>query len=91
MIQIIYKCGEEIVNKHSDGGRIYGWENPFCGIMPNIGDYIELGEHTEDFKHLPYTPMKRYVVKSRTFSSVETYNHSYFKSKCIIEVEEIKD
>lgn len=88
MTKVIFKCNGEIVNKHSNGGRIYGRENPFDEI-PVIGDYVELGEHTENYANLPYTPMKKYVVKSRTFSSVETYNHSYCNCQCVVELEKI--
>ena len=87
-MQMIFKCGEEIVNKHSDGGNIYGWRNPFQ-VIPEVGDFIELGEHTPEFTHLEYKPMVKYIVKSRTFSAVENYNHTYKDQKCVIELEKV--
>jgi len=86
-IEVIFKCGEDIVNGHSEGGRYNGYNNPFGDYIPCVGDYIELGEHTDDFKHLEYTPMKKYVIKSRKFSAIEDYNNSYSSQKCIIELE----
>jgi hypothetical protein len=49
-MKIIFKCGDEIVNKHSNGGRHYGWNNPFDEYIPYVGDFVELGEHTVEFK-----------------------------------------
>lgn len=88
-IKIIFKCNGEVINKHSDGKNFYGWCNPFGEHIPLVGDFIELGEHSKEFKHLEYTPMKTYVVKSRTFSAIEDYNHSYSSQTCVIELEEI--
>lgn len=72
MIKVIFKCGEEVINIH---------------YIPCVGDYIELGEHTSEFKHQEYTPMKKYVVKSRRFSAIEDYNNSYSNKICTVELE----
>lgn len=86
-IKLVLKCEEEIVNQHSDGGKHYGWNNPFGDHLPCVGDYIYLGEHTEEFTHKEYTPMKRYIVKARTFSAIEDYNHRYSLPTCVIDLE----
>lgn len=84
-MKTVYKCGDEIVNKHS-----HGVGNPFGMVIPDNGDFIKLGEHTEKFTHLEHTPMKKYVVISRTFSAIENYNNNYSDVECIIELEEVK-
>ncbi|MDF2841583.1 MAG: hypothetical protein K0R00_9 [Herbinix sp.] len=88
-MNVIFKCGGVMVNKHSDGGKHNGWNNPFGENLPAVGDYIELGEHTEKFTHLEYTPMKRYIVKSRAFSAIEDSNNLYSSPTCVIELEEV--
>lgn len=81
-MKVIYKCHSIIVNAHSEG------RNPFGKYLPDIGDYILLGEHTEEFTHLEYAPMKKYKVIRRTFSAIEDFNRSYSNPVCVIELEE---
>lgn len=81
-MKVIYKCNSIIINTHSEG------RNPFGNFIPNVGDHILLGEHTEEFTHLEYTPMKKYEVIKRTFSAIEDYNNSYSNPVCVIELRE---
>lgn len=86
LVEVI--CNGEFINVCRSGNRpikgAYG--NPF-DELPIVGDFIELGAHNID-AYAP-VPMKKYVVKSRTFSAVADYNHSYSSKKCVIEVTEV--
>jgi len=81
-------CNGEFINVCRDGNKpakgVHG--NPFGEQLPIIGDYIRLGEHKIDAYEK--VSMKKYLVKSRTFSAIADYNHSYSDKKCVIEVEE---
>lgn len=90
MIKLEIMCDGELINKHSNGGKYYGWHNPFGDfVIPMVGDSILLGEHTEEFTHMEYSPMIKYIVKSRTFSAIEDFNNSYFGQKCVLDVEKV--
>lgn len=90
-MKVIFKCNGLVVNQHSEGGRYNGYNNPFGNHIPDIGDYVLLGEHTKEFTHLEYTPMKKYIVQTRTFSAVENYNNSYSEQVCVVELKHLEN
>lgn len=63
------------------------WGNPFVEL-PQVGDFIELGEH--NLKNYEQQPMKKYRVVSRTFSAIRTYNLQYMEQKCVLKVDEVR-
>lgn len=85
-MEVRYMCGEECVNKHGITKR-YGIENPFKEFIPLVGDIIELGYR--EFNDRTSEGMVEYMVVSRKFSAVETWNNSYSKQSCIVTVERI--
>lgn len=86
----IFKCGDEIVNKHSQNWQKH-WGHTFGDFIPSKDDIIELGawDSTEPDK-FPDRKMKLYKVISRKFSAEETYNNAYTNQTCVIELKEIK-
>lgn len=90
-MKVIFKCNSMIVNQHSEGGRYNGYNNPFGEHIPAVGDCVLLGEHTKEFTHMEYTPMKKYIVLSRNFSAVEDYNNCYSEQTCVVELKHLEN
>lgn len=82
-IQLI--CNGELVNKHSDGGKHYGYNNPI-DIIPPVGsviDYLTFNQGSKENEGV----RTNYRVKGYTFTTEEDYNHQYRNKVCKIEVE----
>lgn len=80
-------CNGELINKHSDGGRHYGWENPI-DVVPPIGSVIEYLTFNQNHKENQGV-LTKYTVKGYTFTMEEDFNSSYRNKVCKIELEVI--
>ena len=78
-------CNGELINKHSDGGKYYGWSNPI-DILPPLGSIIEYTTFNQGSKE-GQGVMTKYVVKGYKFSTEEDFNKQYRNKTCEIEVE----
>jgi len=87
-IRLKIMCGGTFLNKHSDGGKHEGWNNPFGELIPVVGDIVELGGVYDDDQDIQ-TEGKLYEVIMRTFKAYTSYNNRYAKQECILEVKEI--
>jgi len=86
-INIKIMCNDVLINEHSEGGKYYGWNNPFGDFIPLVNDIIELGGKC--FDDDPKTEGKQYKIIKRLFKAYESYNYSYIDQECILQVEKI--
>ncbi|MBE7896097.1 hypothetical protein IPD43_00390 [Paenibacillus polymyxa] len=82
-------CDGHLVNRHSDGGKYYGWGNPF-DVLPPVGSIVEYktfnqGSNPREGDGL----LSKYVVKNYLFTTEEDYNHTYRHKVCKIIVDKI--
>lgn len=91
-MKVIIMCNGECLNKHSNGGKYHGYNNPFNECVPMVGDIIEIGgRYLGDGEEYAERNCegKQYIVNKRFFKTYETWNHGYTKQQVIIEVSEI--
>lgn len=89
-MKIIIMCNGVCLNEHSNGGKSYGYGNPFKECIPMVGDIIEIGGRYfgEDYME-SNCEGTQYVVNRRIFKTYETFNYKYTREHIIIEVSEL--
>lgn len=79
-------CDGKVLNEHSEGGKYYGYSNPFGQLIPNVGDTVIIGGKFMEDNDERNKEGIEYTVSKRIFKAYETWNHSYTESEVILEV-----